>query len=756
MLGSRGMLVLNVAVLSLLMACGDSSGPKTAPPASLVVVSGDRQPAPEVGMPLPLPLTVKVLDAQGQNLAGVAITWAAVSGSTSTTSTTTDAKGLSSVQWTLGTQSGSQTATATVTGLKPVTFTATAVAGPLTQMLLSRDTVSLLTIGDSFRFNARGADKYGNTVQTPTVIESADPSIVTADNFGSGAILIARATDKTTTISAKAGTISKMATVIVLPPPCVGGASPLSLAVGEVATLSGANASEFCVQGTASGAQFLAIPYFGDFAGSLLRVSISSGGTTTEANFSQGIAPRLRSIPRASTPLVQRDEEYEARLMERSRTELTPRMEAARRARLRASGTFGKSVAVPVIGDILKLNTNSSSPCSNPNLRTGRVVAITNRAIVVSDTTNPANGFATADFEDFGASFDTLIYPTDTANFGGPSDIDKNQRVILFFTRAVNELTPPGSSFYVGGFFFSRDLFPTQTGTPVEACPASNVAELVYLLVPDPSGAINQNERSKEFVKAVTLSSLAHEFQHLINASRHLYVNTASATFEDRFLDEGLAHIAEELVFFRASGLAPGQNLNYQQVESSPRVKNAFDDFAVANFRRFSEFLINPLTNSPYANNTNLTTRGAIWSFLRYAADRRGGNESQMWFQLVNPPATVHGVSNITRAVTPDLDAWVRDWAIATYADDFIPGMQANYTHPSWNMRSVVEVVNEGMWLLATQELATTAITSVGISGGSSAYLRFGVKADAVGGGRITSRGGAVPSGFAISILRTK
>ena len=176
----------------------------------------------------------------------------------------------------------------------------------------------------------------------------------------------------------------------------------------------------------------------------------------------------------------------------------------------------------------------------------------------------------------------------------------------------------------------------------------------------------------------------------------------------------------------------------------------------MANFRRYSEFLINPLTNSPYANNTNITTRGAMWSFLRYAADRRGGNESQIWLQLANPPASVHGISNITRAVTPDLDAWVRDWAIANYADDFIPGIQANYTHPSWNMRSVVEIVNEGMWLLATQELATTEITSVGISGGSAAYLRFGVKADAVGGGRITSRGGPVPSGFSISILRTK
>ena len=117
----------------------------------------------------------------------------------------------------------------------------------------------------------------------------------------------------------------------------------------------------------------------------------------------------------------------------------------------------------------MNLNTNSSSACANANIRTGRVVAISNRAIVVSDTANPANGFTTQDYQFFGAMFDTLVYPVDTLNFGDPTDIDKNQHVILFFTRAVNELTPPNQTFYVGGFFFSRDLFPTTNGGAVQA-----------------------------------------------------------------------------------------------------------------------------------------------------------------------------------------------------------------------------------------------------------------------------------------------
>ena len=57
---------------------------------------------------------------------------------------------------------------------------------------------------------------------------------------------------------------------------------------------------------------------------------------------------------------------------------------------------------------------------------------------------------------------------------------------------------------------------------------------------------------------------------------------------------------------------------------------------------------------------------------------------------------------------------------------------------------------------LSGAQLDTTNITSVGIGDGSAAYLRFGVKPNSVGGGRLTARGAVAPPGFALSILRTK
>ena len=40
----------------------------------------------------------------------------------------------------------------------------------------------------------------------------------------------------------------------------------------------------------------------------------------------------------------------------------------------------------------------------------------------------------------------------------------------------------------------------------------------------------------------------------MINAGRRLYVNAVGENFEERWLDEGLAHIAEDLNFWQRVG----------------------------------------------------------------------------------------------------------------------------------------------------------------------------------------------------------
>ena len=317
-----------------------------------------------------------------------------------------------------------------------------------------------------------------------------------------------------------------------------------------------------------------------------------------------------------------------------------------------APAPTGEAIANPRgplnLGDVITLNVNGDDACANPTFHAARVVAIGTHAIILSDTLNPKPGFSTADFQRYAARFDTLVYPLDVGNFGEPTDIDKNGHIAILFTRAVNELTPPRSTQYVGGFAFSRDLFPTTATARAQACAGSNQGEFFYMLAPDPSGTINSNARSTGFVDSVTTAVLAHEFEHIINASRRLYVNNTPA-FEDKWLDEGLAHVAEELLFYRESGLAPRSNLDLNALRTSQVTRLAYNTDMSGNGGRYRTYLLAPAANSPYSLNDSLPTRGATWSFLRYAVDRMTATDGF----TAGPGQTVTGAGSATLSAGP-------------------------------------------------------------------------------------------------------
>jgi hypothetical protein len=109
--------------------CGDDNKLQPTIPATVA----ESQGADQVGLvnrALPDSLKVLVTDNATNPAAGVTVTWSVLSGagSVSPTSSTTDANGFASTQFTLGPSEGQQQAEATVTGLagSPVIFSATA------------------------------------------------------------------------------------------------------------------------------------------------------------------------------------------------------------------------------------------------------------------------------------------------------------------------------------------------------------------------------------------------------------------------------------------------------------------------------------------------------------------------------------------------------------------------------------------------------------------------------------------------------
>ena len=121
---------LATALPALLASCGgDQAGPDS--PAALVIHSGDGQTA-RTGMEAGEPVRVRVTAQSGGSLAGVTVTFEVTVGGGSVPSSTavTDANGIASPgRWTMGAP-GPQELRASVPGLDPVVFHATALGIP--------------------------------------------------------------------------------------------------------------------------------------------------------------------------------------------------------------------------------------------------------------------------------------------------------------------------------------------------------------------------------------------------------------------------------------------------------------------------------------------------------------------------------------------------------------------------------------------------------------------------------------------------
>lgn len=404
-------------------------------------------------------------------------------------------------------------------------------------------------------------------------------------------------------------------------------------------------------------------------------------------------------------------------------------------------GPAGPDERVPSVGEQVELNVQFDDNCANAIQRGGRVAAVSDRAVVVADATNPAGGFTDQDYQAFADAYDDLVWPVVTRAFGEPEDIDRNRRVVIFFTRAINQLTEPGAGSYVNGLFYSRDLFPRKATADLGACTSSNEAEMLYMLVPEPArGGVF----SYESVKRNTIGVMAHETQHLISASRRLYtVKAGSSWNETVWLNEGLSHIAEELMFYQQSGLSPRRNLAGPSFPSGSAAGTAYFAYMAPNTGRYFSFLGDPERNSPYETDDDLATRGAIWNFLRYAADRRNGDDSALWSSLVN--SRLIGMANLRAALGTDPIPLFRDWAVSVYMDDAVAGVDPRFTQPSWNFRNLLV----GGYPLAVRRFTGDGTVAFPLDAGGAAYVRFGTASRAEL--RVTS-GGAAPSGACAAV----
>jgi hypothetical protein len=139
-----GRIVAVAGLSTLVAACHDSTS-GSREPRSIVIVSGnDQTGSPSVA--LDSSLVVQVLDGSGRGVAGTPLDWSARGGgSLSTTATTTDNQGKSSVTWTLAPAIGDQVVTVTSSAIGGASAAFVASNGPTIS-----GTVTINTTGSAF------------------------------------------------------------------------------------------------------------------------------------------------------------------------------------------------------------------------------------------------------------------------------------------------------------------------------------------------------------------------------------------------------------------------------------------------------------------------------------------------------------------------------------------------------------------------------------------------------------------------------
>lgn len=188
-------------------------------PTTLSLNTGNSQKAP-VTSTLPLPLNVKVKDAAGVGLSGVQVSFSdgGAGGSFSSPAAITNSSGIASTSYTTSTVAGAVSITASTSGLTPVVFKETVLAGPANSLAIYSGNNQTVKPGAATpkELEVTVTDQYGNLASAVSVTFSdggaggsavPNPAATTAQGIA-GTRYTAPATAGPVTVTASAAGVS--------------------------------------------------------------------------------------------------------------------------------------------------------------------------------------------------------------------------------------------------------------------------------------------------------------------------------------------------------------------------------------------------------------------------------------------------------------------------------------------------------------------------------------------------------------------
>jgi hypothetical protein len=420
------------------------------------------------------------------------------------------------------------------------------------------------------------------------------------------------------------------------------------------------------------GASYLLVP---EFAAGNLPITATSyvlgspNASTSQVLASAPLPNRAASLSAPASPAMSpappgaRQRWFDARLRAADRR-IVARASLSVNRPARVAGPQRAQVA-PDVGSVRTfrvISTLDTSATTTFKTVGARLAYVGANILLYVDTLTAANGFATGDLSGIGNLFDQTLYPIDVNEFGQPSDIDENGRLIMLMTPVVNSLVSSSDcekSGFIAGFFTGFDLGSRSSD--------SNQGEVFYTIAPDPGGLSSCTHTVADIERTVPATFL-HEVQHLINFSQHVILHNARDA-EEGWLDEGLSIVAEELGsrYYEQRFPPPAGRTNPLQL-----FPDSSQGFIGGLLGDSYNYLLKPDTATVTLHtdaDAGLAWRGSVWLLARWLGDQKG---EAVYKRLESTALT--GIANIEAATGESFQTLFADFGVSLYTDS-IPGL---------------------------------------------------------------------------------
>lgn len=476
-------------------------------------------------------------------------------------------------------------------------------------------------------------------------------------------------------------------------------ATARTLSVGEYHLFTG-ESDLLCNEYAGNGGKYL-ITAFNHASSALVRTSFKLTGASTSGV--AAIAAQARQYLAASEPpgWALPDDRMTRHLLAHSAFMESERRLAAQlgnprlaerlaQRRARGSGALGALATAPppAVGDRItyrvRRTLSSASVYDDVNFR---VVYSGTKIIILEDPASPRANQMDVEYQRIGEEFDQDMFDQ-LLVFGDPlvldSALDNNGRMLALFTPKVNNYVINGQTNQVLGFVQLCDFFPQS------ACPASNLAEAFYSLIPDESAGW-----SISLWRRLIRGTLIHEAKHILSYAWRLKLGADLTQLEETWLEEATAQQASEVWARTMYARAEKQDIGWgdgPQCDYAPAGGGCPDpaEGILHHFGFLYRHYSSPETKS-IIDNSDAVYYGSSWSFMRYVTDAFSTSETNFLSSIIQTKE--RGVANVVAKSGRPFGELLGMFALASAADNY---PNATLTDPklrlaSWNSRDLFQ-----------------------------------------------------------------